>query len=456
MSFVGEDVSALVFDVGTRAVRGGFAGEDTPKALFSTQIGVREHEDSASSKGGDGDVEMGSPDKKRSFFVGDNNLGFVRNDMEMMSPMASDGLIGDWDALEAILEYTMSDALGVDCKDYALIWGEPSYNTREDRERFTELMFEKFSVPALFLSKTGVLSAFSCGKSSALVVDVGEQTVVTPVHDGYALRKCAVRSPLGGGVLTSETLNILQQQVGSDAALRAPFEIKTKREVDGIGSGNWEVTFKSDAQLAGVTDSYRNWKIRTCVGQDAKETVGSVWKDDSYNDQRQDIANLPSLHYELPDGKVVAMGAERYDVGEILFDPVSLETAPDGVSEGDLAAMHASGGVATMALNAISKCDADIRRELLSSVVVVGGSTLMDGFAERLYYGMSNPATDSGVAPPPNYRVRVTASPNAVERRHAAWIGGSILGSLGSFQKMWLSRAEFEEHGRTIVERKCP
>lgn len=45
----------------------------------------------------------------------------------------------------------------------------------EDRERLTELVFEKFESPALFLSKGGVLSAFSCGKASALVIDVGEQ-----------------------------------------------------------------------------------------------------------------------------------------------------------------------------------------------------------------------------------------------------------------------------------------
>jgi len=36
------------------------------------------------------------------------------------------------------------------------------------------------------------------------------------------------------------------------------------------------------------------------------------------------------------------------------------------------------------------------------------------------------------------------------------WIGGSILASLGAFHQMWMSKAEYDEHGSVIVDRKCP
>jgi actin-like protein 6A len=39
----------------------------------------------------------------------------------------------------------------------------------------------------------------------------------------------------------------------------------------------------------------------------------------------------------------------------------------------------------------------------------------------------------------------VTAT--AVERQHAAWIGGSILSICGSFQQLWLTRQEYDEMG---------
>lgn len=43
---------------------------------------------------------------------------------------------------------------------------------------------------------------------------------------------------------------------------------------------------------------------------------------------------------------------------------------------------------------------------------------------------------------------------NAVERRFSVWIGGSILASLGSFQQMWMSKAEYEEHGAGLIAKK--
>ncbi|AET01217.2 actin-related protein ARP4 [Medicago truncatula] len=38
----------------------------------------------------------------------------------------------------------------------------------------------------------------------------------------------------------------------------------------------------------------------------------------------------------------------------------------------------------------------------------------------------------------------------------SVWIGGSILASLGSFQQMWFSKSEYEEHGASYIQRKCP
>ncbi|KAL3763700.1 hypothetical protein ACHAWU_008022 [Discostella pseudostelligera] len=55
----------------------------------------------------------------------------------------------------------------------------------------------------------------------------------------------------------------------------------------------------------------------------------------------------------------------------------------------------------------------------------------------------------------PGWRVKVT-SPNVSERAICSWLGGSILGSLSTFQDMWISRKDYEEYGAAIVNRKCP
>ena len=37
-----------------------------------------------------------------------------------------------------------------------------------------------------------------------------------------------------------------------------------------------------------------------------------------------------------------------------------------------------------------------------------------------------------------------------------AWVGGSILACLDSFQQMWILKDEFDDIGPSIVHRKCP
>ena len=39
--------------------------------------------------------------------------------------------------------------------------------------------------------------------------------------------------------------------------------------------------------------------------------------------------------------------------------------------------------------------------------------------------------------------------------RYSAWIGGSILASLSTFQQMRISQSEYDEEAPSIVHRKC-
>ena len=103
--------------------------------------------------------------------------------------------------------------------------------------------------------------------------------------------------------------------------------------------------------------------------------------------------------------------------------------------------------VQEMILESINQCDIDIRRDLCSGMIVTGGNTLYSGFVERL--------TEELNASVPQ-RIKIVSSNYATERKCGAWIGGSILGSLGTFQQMWMSKAEYEESGTSLVERKCP
>ena len=98
-----------------------------------------------------------------------------------------------------------------------------------------------------------------------------------------------------------------------------------------------------------------------------------------------------------------------------------------------------------MCYNSIMKCDLDIRKELFSNIVLSGGSTLFPGFAERMLKEMTALAPDT-------MKIKTINPP---ERKYSAWIGGSIIASLPTFQKMWITKEEYDESGPAIVHRKC-
>lgn len=85
-------------------------------------------------------------------------------------------------------------------------------------------MFEKYQVPAIFIGKAPVLAAFSCGRSTAILVDSGnKQTFATPIHDGYALQKCIIKHDIGGHHITTDLLNWLEKEKGVEVAPRFTF-----------------------------------------------------------------------------------------------------------------------------------------------------------------------------------------------------------------------------------------
>ena len=133
--------------------------------------------------------------------------------------------------------------------------------------------------------------------------------------------------------------------------------------------------------------------------------------------------------YELPDGKVISIGNERFRCPEALFRPSFLGMEAAGIHE--------------ITHNSIMKCDVDIRKDLYENVVLSGGTTMFPNIADRMQKELAALST---------MKSRIIAPP---EREYSAWIGGSILGSLSTFQQMCISKKEYDEIGPRIVHRKC-
>ena len=128
---------------------------------------------------------------------------------------------------------------------------------------------------------------------------------------------------------------------------------------------------------------------------------------------------------------MITIGNEQFRCPEALFQPLFLGMESTGIHE----AIY----------NSIMKCDMEIRKDLYSTVILSGGNTIFQGFTNRMKKKMTSLA-------PPMTRVNIITLPNP---KHSVWIGGSILASMSTFQKMWISKQEYGEHGPSIVYRKC-
>ena len=98
-----------------------------------------------------------------------------------------------------------------------------------------------------------------------------------------------------------------------------------------------------------------------------------------------------------------------------------------------------------MTYNSIMNCDLDVRKDLYANVILSGGTTMFQGFGERLYTEMKKLC-------PEKMKVKVIATP---DRKYMVWKGGSTLSTLSTFASMWITKADYEEFGETVVHRKC-
>ncbi|KAK7098169.1 actin-like protein 6A [Littorina saxatilis] len=419
----GDEVGALVFDMGSYSFRAGYAGEDTPKAEIPTHVGVVDDiEMKMETDGGD---TPAPPDKK--YLIDTVYMKHARKDMELVS-FLKEGMVENWDIFEKVMDYVYSRSIKSESCLHPLLMSEPAWNTKNKREKMTEIMFEKYNIPAFFLCKNSVLSAFANGRSTALILDSGAtHTSAVPVYDGYVLTQGIVKSPLAGEFIIQECRKMMEE-LGVEVV--PPYLISSKEAVPDKQPPKWKKKENVD-----VTKSFANYMEKDVL-QDFAASILQVC-DSPYDPSVVDT--MPSVHYEFPNGYNQDFSSDRFKVCEGLFDPSIVKEAQG----------NSMLGVGHVVTTSVGMCDIDIRPSLYGGVIVVGGNSLINGFTDRLNRDLGNKT-------PPSMRLKVIAAASSAERRFSSWIGGSILASLGSFQQMWVSKQEYEEGGKGCVERKCP
>lgn len=96
-------------------------------------------------------------------------------------------------------------------------------------------------------------------------------------------------------------------------------------------------------------------------------------------------------------------------------------------------------GISELIVSSINACDVDARANLANNIVITGGSSLIQGLTDRINQDLSTMM--------PGLKIRLYAPGNLTERNYSAWVGGSILASLGTFHQLWISKREYDEVG---------
>ncbi|GJJ07347.1 hypothetical protein Clacol_001548 [Clathrus columnatus] len=218
----GDEVSALVLDIGGSSVRAGYAGDDTPKAIFPTYYGftiANEGEVPPNASEGQAQSEQSSQQKKINIHIGEQSGPSTwRPEMEIANPIRESL---NFEPIPAIVRHALRDVLRTNPTEHPILITEPPWNTPANRERMAEMMFEEFNVPALYIANSAVLSSFAAGKGTALLIDIGKDTAsVTPVVDGFVLRKGMTRSTVPQ-LLYANAFHMLTQ----NSQARPPIEL---------------------------------------------------------------------------------------------------------------------------------------------------------------------------------------------------------------------------------------
>jgi len=387
MSFPNEKV--IVSDNGTGFVKAGFAGANFPTSIFPSLVGrpiIRAEEKV-------GDLVI------KDIMVGDE-AAKLRNMLQVTYPLEN-GIVRNWEDVEHVWDYTFNEKLKVNPSECKILLTEPPGNPLKNRERLCKIMFEKYGFNSVYVAIQAVLTLYAQGLLTGVVCDSGDGvTHVVPVYDGFSMPHLTQRLDVAGRAVTQYLIKLMLLR---GYAFNRTADFETVREM--------------------------------------KEKLCYVAYDTQFELQLAHDTTVLVKSYELPDGRVIRVGKERFEAPECLFQPHLIDVEGKGMGE--------------LLFECINKADMNLRGDLYNHIVLSGGSSMYPGLPSRLEKEVKriwlNRVGGGNWERLQKFKIRIEDPPR---RKHMVFLGGAVLASIMKDKDdFWISKREWQEHGPNALKK---
>lgn len=324
-----------------------------------------------------------------------NEAANIRQFLECSYPMEN-GMVRNWFDMKLLWDYTFFDCLQINPSEHRILLSEPPSNSLINRKKMYEHMFETYGFESTMVSIQAVLVLYGQGLLTGVVLDSGEGVShVIPIFEGYCLPNQIKRLNIAGRHVTRQLINLLQLRGYS---LNRSADFDTARQIK--------------EKLCYVSFDL---KIEKKLARETSTLIKP---------------------FQLPDGRIIKIGRERFEASEVLFNPSKC-------------GIDTTQGISHLLYNSIMSVDIDLRNELFKHIVLSGGTTMFAGLPSRLEKDIKElwikniaKGNHSRIN---KFKLKIEDPPR---RQNMVFLGGSVLADLMKDQsEFWLSRKDYEEKG---------
>ncbi|MGV9199735.1 MAG: double zinc ribbon domain-containing protein [Promethearchaeia archaeon] len=320
----------IIIDIGSAYVKVGYGGDPEPRFIFPCITGTEKYQTVM--------VDVNA----RNLYVGDDAMK-MRGVLKLERPIER-GQIQDWNDYYEILNHIFYNLLRLESvANYPVIYIEHPFVANETKEYIARVLFETHGVKSLVMVPSPLLSIFSVGLTTGLVLESGDGvTWIVPIIDGQIMTQATQRLYLAGMDVNHNFKSLLMRE--------------------GINLG-----------ASALEQIIQEIKEKNCY---------MVLDPDNPSKTRD------ALQHSMPDGSIVEIpNRVLYEAPEVLFQPEMLGYNMMNITQ---ATIHS-----------LQMMENTYWGELLSHIVLSGGNLSYSGFIERFKQELRKSLPQLGSIPKP-------------------------------------------------------